>query len=377
MAVFFDDWSFAADYIYSRFRNPADFVDLSQVVDTTRGLNGLTLDGRPIYRAIDPLAPGCTAVLVSGGLSPQYRDINSACFATSRDDEIQLTNGNDYESHVASARLSKRWNRGIFTEGGSVLFNLGYAYTQADNNRYNASSTATSGYDITAAFDRQNSAVATSEYESRHNITFAMNFKEEIFSDYATQFGFVFVARSGRPFSYTFDNGGVFNDNASGVDNALLYVPTGPTDPNVVYADNVVSGVVTQTAAQARDGLDAYINGDKCLSGNRGRSIARNSCRNPWSYDVDLRISQELPGPGRLFGVEDKIQVYADFLNFLNLLSDGGNIAKARNYTTPLITGGVNSSGQYVLSGFAPDDVEFTNQSASLWRIQLGVRYEF
>lgn len=375
---FFDGWKLNADYIYSRFRNPPDFVDLSQVVDVRQGLNGFTIDGRPIYRAIDPTATGCTAQLVgTGGVPPTYTNVNTPCFSTSRDDEIQLTNGNDFDSHVASLRLSKRFSRGVFTEGGSILFNLGYAWTKADNNRYNASSTATSSYDITAAFDRQNSAPATSEYESRHNFTWAMNFKEEFVQDYATQFGFVFIARSGRPYSYTFDNGAVFNDSASGNDNALLYVPTGPTDPNVVYVDNVSGGVVTQTAAAARDGLDAYINGDKCLSKNRGKSIARNSCRNDWFYDVDLRISQEIPGPGRLFGVEDKIQLYADVNNFLNLLGSGGNVFRNRNYTVPLITGGFDSQGRYVMKGFAPDDSEIINLSASLWRIQLGVRYEF
>ncbi|QJB68740.1 TonB-dependent receptor [Parasphingorhabdus halotolerans] len=375
---FFSDWKFNFDYIFSRFRNPADFADLSQVIDVTQGLNGFTVDGRPIYRAIDPNNTGCNASLTyPGGVPPVYTGVNAPCFATSRDDEIQLTNGADFNSHVASVRLAKRWNSGVITDNGSVSFNLGYAWTKADNNRYNASSTATSSYDIVASFDRQNNAVATSEYESRHNITWAMNFREEFFSDFATQLGFVFVARSGRPYSVTFDNGAVFNDSASGNDNALLYVPTGPTDPNVVYVNNVVNGAVVQTAAQAQAGLDAYINGDKCLSRNRGMSIARNSCRNDWFFDLDMRISQDLPGPGRLFGVEDKIQLFADFNNLLNLIDSGANLFRSRNYTTPLITGGVDNQGRYVLKGFSPDDTNFQNFSASLWRIQLGVRYEF
>lgn len=374
---FFDGWDLSLDYIYSRFQNPPDFVDLAQVVDTRLGLNGFTVDGRPIYRAIDPTVTGCTARLVgTGGVSPTYTNVNAACFNTGRDDEIQLVNGNDFDSHVASARLSKRVNRGVFTDGGSILLNFGYAWTKADNNRYNASSTAGSSYDITAAFDRQNSVAATSEYESRHNFTAAASFKETFFGDLATQFGAVFIARSGRPYSVTFDNGGVFNDSASGVDNALFYVPSGLTDPNVVYTNGVVAGRA-QTGAEAAAALDAYINGDKCLSRNRGQSIGRNSCRNAWFYDVDLRISQELPGPGRLFGVQDKIQVFLDFNNFLNMLDDGANVFRTRNYTTPLITGGVDAQGRYVMSGFAPDAPNNPNFSASLWRIQAGVRYEF
>ena len=375
---FFDDWKLNFDYIFSRFRNPADFVDLSQVVDTGRGLNGFTVDGRPIYRPIDPNNADCNAALIgTGGLSPTYTNVTSECFATSRDDEIQLTNGKAFNSHVASVRLAKNWDRGILTDNGGVSFNLGYAYTNAKNNRYNASSTATSSFDIVAAFDRQNVAVATSEYESRHNITWAMNFREEFFADMATQLGFVFVARSGRPYSVTFDNGAVFNDSSSGNDNALLYVPTGLTDPNVVYVDNVVGGNVVQTAADAAAGLDSYINSNKCIAKYRGQSIPRNSCRNDWFFDLDMRLSQELPGPGRLFGVEDKIQVFADFNNVLNLIDSGANLFRSRNYTTPLITGGVDGNGRYVMKGFSPDDTNFQNLSASLWRIQVGVRYEF
>ena len=170
----------------------------------------------------------------------------------------------------------------------------------------------------------------------------------------------------------------MFNDSASGNDNALLYVPTGLTDPNVVYTDLVSGGAVVQTAAQAAAGFDAFINGDKCLSKFRGRSITRNSCRNDWFYDLDLRLSQEIPGPGRLFGVEDKIQVFADFNNFLNFLDSGANVFRSRDYTVPVISAAsIDANGRYVLRGFAPNQNNNPNFSASLWRVQLGVRYEF
>ncbi|MDP8908721.1 MAG: TonB-dependent receptor, partial [Chloroflexota bacterium] len=175
---FFDNWRVNVDYIYSRFRNPLNFVDLAQTPDVRRADGGFTVDGRPIYRAIDPTVPGCTARLVgTGGTPPTYVNVNAPCFNTSRDDEIQLTNGPSYDSHVASFILSKSFPG--FTEGGNVRFNLGYAFTDAKNNRFNASSTATSSYDIVAAFDRQNPAIATSEYQTRHNISLAVNFREQ------------------------------------------------------------------------------------------------------------------------------------------------------------------------------------------------------
>lgn len=365
---FFDDWHLNADYIYSRFRNPVDFVDLSQVIDPSRGLNGYTVDGRPIYRAIDPTATGCNAVLQGqGGVPPTYTNVTPECFSTSRDDEIQLTNGRSYESHVASVVLSKRFRKGLITDGGSVNFNLGYAYTDAENNRYNASSTATSSYDIVALFDRQNSAVARSEYASSHNISFSLNFKEKFFDDYATSFGFTFVARSGRPYSVTFARGGVFNDSASGNDNALLYIPTGPSDPNI--SPNSNAGAVAA--------LDDYISGRSCIAKYRGRTISRNSCENDWFYDLDLRFSQELPGPGRFFGVQDKLKLFVDFDNFLNLLDSDANIFRNRSYNTPIVEGGVDSAGRYIYNNFNPNDQEIVRTSSSLWRIQFGISYEF
>ena len=164
-----------------------------------------------------------------------------------------------------------------------------------------------------------------------------------------------------------------FTDEQSGA-GQLLYVPTGVDDPNVTY----INGTATQpTAAQTRERLDAYVAGDDCLSRYRGKSIARNTCRNDWYYDLDLRLSQQLPGPGRLIGVEDKIRVYADFDNFLNLLDSSLNLRRSRGGTIPVVTGGVDAQGRYVYSNFNPNDDNDIATSPSLWRIQVGVSYSF
>jgi len=378
---FFSDWRLNVDFIYSKFVNPVDFVDLSQVVNPALGLNGFTVDGRPIYRAIDPTATGCGAILQNqGGSPPTYTGVTAACFSTSRDDEIQLTNGKSFESKIASVIVSKNWNRGIFTDGGAINFNLGYAFTDAENNRYSSSSTATSSFDIVGAFDRQNVDVATAEFQTKHNLTLGLNFREEFFGDNATSFGFVFVARSGRPYSIVQDNisSSVFNDSASGDFNSLLYIPTGPTDSNVVYANTTSGGVIVQTAAEAAAGLDAFINANDCISKFRGQSITRNSCTNPWFYDLDLRFSQELPGPASFFGLtNDKIKLFADFDNFMNLLDSGSNVFKRYRYTEAPIQANFNSAGQYVYSNYSGIGDPQIQSSSSLWKIQLGVSYEF
>ncbi len=396
----FSGWKLNLDYIYSQFNNPLNFVDLSQTIDIRNGVDGFTVDGRPIYAAIDPTFAGCDATLVgTGGTPPTYTGVTAGCFGADIDDFIQLTNGQDYESHIASVLLSKRFNGGIFTDGGSVNLRFGYAFTDSENYRDVGSSTATSNFDRSAAFDRQNPAVSTSNFETRHNITAAVSFREEFFGDFATKLGVFFRARSGRPYSLTFDGGGTFADSRSGTENALLYVPTGPNDPNVVFADSGFfrngAFVRTQTAAEAAAGLDAYISQFDCINDFRGQSIPRNTCSNPWSYDLDLRFSQEIPGIGSVTGlVEDKFELWVDFDNVLNfidseanrvifrnslvdLIDNGGFDPNAVDPTNPARLSGVDAQGRYVVSGFNANDRQNISTSASAWRLQVGIRYEF
>ncbi|WBY17356.1 carboxypeptidase regulatory-like domain-containing protein [Erythrobacteraceae bacterium WH01K] len=368
---FFSGWRLNLDYIYSRFHDTLNFVDLAQTPDI-RTNGGFTVDGRPIYAAIDPTAAGCGATLVgSGGTPPVYNNVTPACFATGRDDEIQLTNGPSYDSHVASISLAKNFNGGIITDGGNVNFRLGYAFTDSNNNRNVGSSTATSSYDVTAAFDRQNPAISTSNYETRHNFSAALNLREQFIDGYDTSLGIFFRAYEGRPYSLTFDGGGVFNDSSSGSDNAVLYIPTGVNDPNVSPLSD--AGAV----ADLLNYLNTSEVGEQC-SFTAGQSIARNSCRNDWNYDLDLRLSQEVPFIGSFTGIaNDRLELFADFDNFLNFIDDGANIIASRGDFVDLVDGGVDDQGRYIISGFNPDDTEFVGTTSSIWRIQVGVRYEF
>jgi outer membrane receptor for ferrienterochelin and colicin len=393
---FFSGWNLNLDYIYSKYRNPFTIVDLSQTVNPALGLDGYTIDGRPIYRSIDPNAAGCNAELVGLNPGPVYNGVTSACFNTSRDDELQLTNSAGYRSHNASIILSKTFDGGLFTENGNVDFNIGYAYTDSQDRRSMYNSTAGSNYDLVAAFDRQNPGAARGFYESRHNISTRLAFREEFFEELSTRLAVTFVARSGRPYSLTFTGGGEFNDSASGFENALAYIPTGPNDPNVVFLDTLNSaGAVVRTAAENAADLDNYISGLKCANKYRGRSIPRNTCTNDWYFDVDLSFSQELPGPGRLFGRSDKIKLYATMDNFLNFLDSDWNAQKRRNFAglQDIATAGraraganaavpaVDSQGRYVISGFnGLDNIASDNQinvSSSVWRLKIGVSYEF
>lgn len=365
---FFDNWGLNVQYIFSRFRNPLNFVDLSQTINPALGNNGFAADGRGIFRAIDPSNAGCNANLQgSGGTPPVFDNVTAACFATGRDDEIQLTNTRGVSSHAFAVGLDKFFNSGIFTDGGSARLSLGYAYVDSNNSRDNGSSTATSSFDVTAAFNRQDPDNSTSNFETQNRFTARVDFREEFIKDYDTRFGISFIAQSGRPYSLTFDGGGVFNDSASGTDNALLYIPTGINDPNISPTSNPTA--VTN--------LIDFVNNETNCEFTPGQAIARNSCRNDWQFDLDFRFSQEIPGPGSLFGGEDKIQLFADFDNALNLISSRANTVRARGGLVDVVDGAIDNQGRFIIDGFNPDANEFIVTSASLWRIVVGVRYEF
>ncbi len=325
---FFSGWNLNLDYIYSHYRNPLTLVDLSQTPDIRKavdGTPGYAIDGRPIYAAIDPTVAGCDAELTGLDPAPVWSNVSAACFNTSRDDELHLLNGPGYDSHVASAIVSKDFDGGVFTSGGSVFFSLGYSYTDAHDRRNMYNSTAGSNYDLTAAFDRQNPAESRGFYSSKHNIATQLNFEEQFFDDLSTRLGITFIARSGRPYSLTFTGGGVFNDSASGFENALLYIPSGMNDPNVSPLSTISEEDMTR--------LRQFVTTSKCANDHLGQTIERNTCSNDWYYDMDLTLSQEIPGPGHFFGVDDKIKLFATFDNFLNFLNSDWNVQHRRNFS--------------------------------------------
>lgn len=376
---FFSDWNLNLDYIYSKYRNPLSIVDLSQVANPAFGVNGFAIDGRPIYSAIDPTVTGCDAVLTQT-TPPQFSGVTASCFNTGRDNELMLTNINSYESHIASLLLAKRFDRGVFTEGGSVDFSFGYAWTKANDRRNMFNSTAGSNFDRTAAFDRQFPAESRGFYESRHNIVVRTSFKEEFFDDLATRFGATFVARAGRPYSLTFRGSGAFNDSTSGSDNSLLYLPSSISDPNLSPLSD---------AGAVQDLID-WAGDNKCASDYFGQSLPRNTCSNDWYVDLDLSFSQEIPGPGRLFGRNDRLKLYATMDNVLNFLDSDWGTHRRRNFaglqdvasTRDQRSGGpVDAQGRYIITGFngaasiAGDNR--INFSTSTWRLKVGISYDF
>ncbi|UYV16792.1 TonB-dependent receptor [Porphyrobacter sp. ULC335] len=396
---FFSNWRLNLDYIYTRFNDTLTVVDLLQQIDPSQGLNGRTVDGRPIYRPIDPLRAGCSARIVgTGGNNPQWTGVSPACFNSANStlqEFLQLTNGPSFEAHNASLILTKRFSKGIITDGGSVNVNFGYAFTDSQQSPNARDATAGSFFDGTAAFDPQNLGVSQSGFETRHNFTMSMAFQEEFIEDYKTSFGFFFRASEGRPYSLVYDDATpTFRGSQSAEENILAYIPTGANDPNIAPAIFNSSGVRTggSDPAAVAAFIDALQNGVPIgTTGRRqqlncnftpGQTVERNQCRNPWVFDLDLRISQELPFLGKLTGIKkDRIELFADVVNVLNLIDDEANSVRTLGGSdgrVDLVDGSYDAQGRYVITGFtAAQGLPDTIVAPSVWRVQIGARYEF
>jgi len=380
---FFSNWRLNLDYIYTRFNDTLTVVDLLQQVDPSQGVDGRTVDGRPIYRPIDPLRDGCTARLVgTGGNNPQWTGLTAACFNPANailQNFLQLTNGDSYETHNASFILSKRFQGGLITDGGSVNVNFGYAFTDSQQTINSRATTAGSQFSGTAVFDPQNVGVSRSGFETRHNFTLSMNFQEEFIEDYRTSLGLFFRASEGRPYSLTFNSAGnQFRGSQSTGTNILAYIPTGVNDPNVSPLSNQAALASFVDAVYSGNGLVDELNCDF----TPGQTIERNSCRNPWTFDLDLRISQELPFIGKITGLkQDRVELYADIVNALNFIDEDWNAVRTlggNEGRVALVNGSYDPQGRYVLTTFnAAAATAATVQAPSVWRVQFGVRYEF
>jgi hypothetical protein len=379
---FFSNWRLNLDYVYTRFNDTLAVVDLLQQINPSLGLNGRTVDGRPIYSPIDPLRDGCDAQLVgTGGNNPQYTGLSAACFAAQNatvQEFLQLTNGDSFESHNFSVVLTKQFSEGLFTEGGSFNVNFGYAFNDSQQAGNFRSATADSNFDGTASFDPQNVGVSQSGFETRHNFTLALNLREEFIEDYGTSIGIFFRANEGRPYSLVFDDANpTFRGTLSAEENILAYIPTGLNDPNISPLSNQAA---LQSYVNALNG-QGIISELNCQF-TPGQTIERNTCRNPWTFDMDFRFSQELPFLGKVTGIkQDKIELYVDVANALNLIDENWNSVRTLGgfeQRVALVQGSFDPQGRYVISNFnASQGRADTAEGATAWRIQFGVRYEF
>jgi hypothetical protein len=304
-----------ADYLHTRGKNPAYYKDMSQ--DQV----GTTVIGTPIYD------------YVRG------------------EDNFMLTNSTKTPvSNVLSLVAQKSFDN----IGLDVLF--GYAYTDAEDVSPMTSSVAGSNFSNLALSNLNDPSVGTSNYVVPQRFTLRLNWERALFGDTLTQvtvFGFL---NEGQPQSYAMNSGDLEGDGFFG--RHLLYVPSGPSDPNVVFDPSFDQAAFFQWVED--NGLAPGLQ-------------PRNGQHASWSQRWDLRVSQEVKLPGNFGG-----RLYLKVYNLGNMLNDDwGKVTDAQFFTPEVVATDVDSAGRFVFTEFNDRPIERVYTNRSLWEVRLGLDVRF
>ena len=302
------------DYLHSRGNDPAYYVDLSQ------SIVGETVLGTPIYD-----------------------------FTNGRDNLMLTNSGETPVSNVISFVLRKEFDFGL-----DVL--VGYAWTEAEDVSPMTSAVAVSNFDNTALLDINNPPAANSNYVVPQRWTVRLDYEYPLFGDNLTQITLFGYFNEGRPQSYAMNSSDLEGDGFFG--RHLLYIPDGPSDPNVVFDAGFDQAAFFAWAAD--QGLGPGF-------------TERNGYNTSWSSRFDLRISQEIPLPADLVG-----RVYFKVYNLGNMLnSDWGEIVDAQFFTPEIVDASVDAQGRFVYEEFSDRSIERTYINRSLWEARLGFDIKF
>lgn len=366
--LFGDGYMLSGDFIYTKSKDSAYIRDDTYVQISTAP------DGRPIYAQVDKSIPGCETDPIGTGIA--VGDLDECDRLFNGDYILDNVPGSDGEQTSLSVSLQKSHDFGLD-------WTLGYAYTESTEVSPMTSSVAFSNYFNISVDDPNNPSVARSNYEIPHRFILKLSYEKEFFGDYTTRFTLFGQSNEGRPYSATFFEQGMFicGDNFSKSDGdcpdddrSLLYMPDGPTDPNVVFDPGFDQEAFFAWAR--KNGLNKY----------GGRVVPRNALRSDWWTKFDLRVSQEIPG----FSDNHRANLYFTIENLGNLINDDWGVLYERGFprAAPVVEASLPdfvldgtsdndfSSAQYTFLNYRPQ-TQSRSTRASLWSMRFGFQYNF
>jgi hypothetical protein len=278
-----------------------------------------------------------------------------------------MTNGVEGSTDSFAIQFAKDFD---LSDRTSLNFNLGYAWLDAEVGNPVNSSTAGSSYEEVATRNLNNIKLGPALWANEHNIVLRATLRHEWAEGWPFSVGMFFQRRSGRPFSYTYEDDTVedlFGDSDD-EERVLIYVPTGPTDPLMDFSQMSQAEVDEFFGFLQASGLNKYA----------GKIAPKNGFNSSWSTDLDLRFQQDIPMPWR----ENNLQVFLDIENALNLFfGDSENIKRYANTGdiqegVRVIQADAGNTAVYEVEDFF---YEGSNRDVddSVYRIQLGIRYSF
>jgi hypothetical protein len=282
---------------------------------------------------------------------------------------LLINNTSKGYQYSISGQLQRSWLNGFFAT-------VAYNYGQSRDVNSGTNTTALSGWEFNPTPGYSNNQLMSySVWDLRHRVVGNVSYRKEWLSFMATTVSVFYNGQSGEPFSYMI-SGDVNGDGAIG--NDLVYIPKHKSEILLVPQ----SATDTRTPDEIWSQLNSFIDNDPYLRDHRGQYAARNAPRSPWESRFDVRFMQEFyitNGKGR----RHTLQLTADIENFSNLLNqDWGRDYFVFNNTFNLLKlegfEGPSNTGRPVYSfDNAKSEAWQVNNLASVWRMQLGVRYLF
>jgi hypothetical protein len=332
-------------------RNRADFLFVNM---NLAGPAALDRHGRVLYGVVDTTGRA-TPTLIAGRFS----------------EVIDLRNQSRNKSFQLTTELEQRYSE----EAGVSLF---YSYSRVRDVQtppagFSANDNWQGGRVVSGLHSETRPSISALDIPHRVGLSGTYSFGKE---QWRTDVSLYYVGESGAPFTYIASAGRGRGDlNADGTNlNDPIYIPLNAADTSEI----AFTGSAAERLAQ-QSAIEALIAGSGCLRSQRGRIMARNSCRAPWINLANMSIRQKLPPLGG-----HPVTVQLDVFNLLNLLNaEWGELR--------VVTPGPNASlleqvGQTAGTAAQSQPTFRLNRAAtrfdadnvqSAYQLQLGIRYSF
>ena len=329
--------------LYSRVRSDFLFVNAD-----LRGPQGVDSHGRVLYGTIRPSGFADPA-LISKKRFPEVIDLrnHSLGYSWSVTGQIERAFSDRYELR-ASYTHSRTRDVQSLTNGSAVApFDI-WASGRPVSGRHSDLTTGISSFEIP---DR---VVLAGSYAAP-------------WKRWKTDISLYYVGESGTPFTFGDSTAGGLGDlNADGTSaDDPIYVPRNAADVSEIVFDSSDS---TQAAA-----FEQFIRDTPCLARQRGRIMARNSCRGHWVNTSNFSVRQSL----QAIGGHD-LSAQLDVFNVLNLLSPSWGLFRVPDETLLQHTGQTSGPFSQPVFHFDPATAGMSTQNLeSGYQLQLSLRYSF
>lgn len=355
---FGDGWQVDANLVNTQVKQDLTYYDTRAQPLVVNGVQQYLPDGRIRYDGLGAVPGKTSANLGSSG-------------------DYIVGNTDKGSNYALALSVSKAWEW-----GGE--FALGYVRAKSEDLSSGTffGTTAGSLYrSVPAGMDPNRDFLGRSVNEIANRYKFEFGFKKKFFGDNETRVSLFAERQDGRPFGFLMQDRASGRSPVFGVNKTaqLLYVPDFVGDTN--KADLNVGLVTFATAADLTNFKRAADN----FHLPNGALVSKYSNTNAPVSRLDLQVSQELPTPF----ASHKLRVQMDISNLLNLLnSDWGRVAEYGDNQTLARVDCANDSGVAIVTTSAacpryrysnvPISIPKTqNTQASLWYMQVGLRYEF